>query len=234
MPVRVKICGLTEPDDLGALAPLGVDAIGLNFCAGSPRRLTPERAEVLLAARPHGVLAVGVFADAPAAHVAELAERLALEAVQLHGDEPPEHARWLHAADLRVIKAFRLGAPEHLAAMEAWLQHAARLDALPEAVLLDAAVPGLQGGTGRTLPDELLDLLAARLPRWDALLPAWRQLTWVLAGGLNPANVAERLARCPLPIAMVDTASGVESAPGRKDPARVAAFVAAARSHGPA
>jgi phosphoribosylanthranilate isomerase len=228
--LRVKICGLTEPDQLAALGSLGVDAVGLNFCDGSPRRLSPDRAEQLLARRPRGLLAVGVFAHQPAAHVAELADRLGLDAVQLHGDEPPEHVRWLHTAGLRVLKAFRLGAAEHLAALEDWLQLATQLDALPEAILLDSAVPGRLGGTGQTLPDDVMDLLAARLPRWDSVLPAWRRLHWVLAGGLTPENLADRLARCPLPISMVDAASGVESAPGRKDLDRVARFIAAARA----
>jgi phosphoribosylanthranilate isomerase len=227
--VRVKICGFTDPGDLRAVAGLGLDAIGLNFCAASPRRVDPDRAERILEACPAGTLAVGVFADTPAAHVAELAVRLGLDAVQLHGDEPPDHVRRLHAAGLRVIKAFRLGEPEHLAAMERWLESARDAESRPGAVLIDAAVPGQLGGTGRAVPDPVFDLIAARLTRWDVLLPAWRDLAWILAGGLNPDNVAERAARCPLPLAMVDAASGVESSPGRKDHARVAAFVAAAR-----
>ncbi len=228
--MRIKICGLTNPEDVRALEGLGVDAVGFNFCDGSPRRIDPPQAAGLIDAMPNGLLAVGVFADMPAAHVAEQATRLGITTVQLHGDEPPEHVRLLQAADLAVIKAFRLGEPEHLAHMEAWLQIAQT--APPDAILIDAAVPGVQGGSGRAIATSMLQLLAARLHRWDQLLPTWRNWTWILAGGLNPENLSERIALCPLPISMIDTASGVEAAPGRKDPKRIAAFVEAA--HAPA
>jgi phosphoribosylanthranilate isomerase len=132
--------------------------------------------------------------------------------VQLHGDEPPGCPAAL--PNLKVVKAFRLGDASDVRRMVAWLDEAGRLGRTPDAVLVDAYVPGLAGGTGRSIADALLDLLPA-LPRL------------VLAGGLTPANVAERVARVrPW---MVDVAGGVESAPGRKDPARVAAFIRAAR-----
>ncbi len=210
--VLVKVCGVTSVEDAAACAELGVDCIGLNFHPGSPRFVTESRAAEIIKALPESTRAVGVFVDRPPAEVARLADAVGLGIVQLHGDEPPEDV--LELARFQVVRAFR-PRPE-----DGWRrvnEHLLRLDALgwpPWAILVDAYVPGVAGGTGQVIDPRLLD--------------SWIEYPRViLAGGLNPANVAERIAQVrPW---MVDVASGVESSPGRKDPAAVAAFIRAAR-----
>ena len=211
---KIKVCGLTRVDDALACASAGVDWVGLNFHPASPRRVEPSTAAEIIAALPGTCEAVGLFVNRPADEVAEIARRLGLGVVQLHGDEPPEAVAAL--GHLRVVRAFRLADARAVDAMAAYLERAGSLGRLPDAVLLDAHVAGRAGGTGRTIADDLLDLL-----------PSLRLPPVILAGGLTPENVAVRVAR--VDPWMVDTASGVESAPGRKDPARVAAFVRAAR-----
>jgi phosphoribosylanthranilate isomerase len=210
--VRVKVCGLTTVADALAAASAGADWIGLNFYPPSPRFLTPERAAEIVAALPPSAEPVGVFVNRPPEEVAATAAHVGLRIVQLHGDEPAEDL--LALAGLRLIRAFRLAAAESIIKMEAFLARAQRLGRTPDAVLIDAYMPGQPGGTGCSIAAELLD----RLP----LLPHL-----ILAGGLTPENVAERIAQVrPW---MVDVAGGVESSPGHKDPARVAAFILAAK-----
>jgi phosphoribosylanthranilate isomerase len=212
--VLVKVCGLTTPADAEAAAAAGADWIGLNFHPPSPRRVDEATAARILAALPAGVEPVGLFVDRPAAEVAAIAARLGLRTVQLHGSEPVEDLPAL--SHLRVVRAFRLGTVEDVARMAAYLARAAELGHAPHAVLVDAFVAGAAGGTGVAIAAPLLEILP-RLPRL------------ILAGGLTPANVAERVALVrPW---MVDVASGVEApgSPGRKDPALVAAFVRAAK-----
>jgi phosphoribosylanthranilate isomerase len=170
-------------------------------------------AEGIIAALPASVAAVGVFVDRPAGEVLEVAERLGLKIVQLHGQEPPEDLLALEG--LRIIRAFRPARPSAWSGVNEYLARARALGRVPDAVLIDAHRPDQSGGTGATIAEEVLDCMP-RLPRL------------ILAGGLTQENVAERVARVrPW---MVDVASGVENAPGRKDIARVAAFVRAARS----
>jgi phosphoribosylanthranilate isomerase len=210
--VRIKVCGLTRPDEALVCARLGADWIGLNFHPGSPRRVDPGAAAEIVAALPAETEAVGLFVDRPPAEVAALADRLNLRVVQLHGEEPPEDLRAL--ASLTIIRAFRLSDAAAVARMIAYLRRCEGLGRTPDAVLVDAYVAGQAGGTGQEIASDLL-----------ALLPPLPRL--VLAGGLSAENVAERVARVrPW---MVDVASGVESSPGRKDPERVAAFIRAAR-----
>jgi phosphoribosylanthranilate isomerase len=211
--VRVKVCGVTRVEDAIACAAAGVDWIGLNFHPGSPRFVRPATAADILGQLPASVRAVGVFVDRPAAEVARLAGELGLEIVQLHGQEPAEDL--IALAHLEVIRAFGLNGRSACDEVTAYLSLARSLGRSPDAVLIDAAVAGRSGGTGATIADDILD----RLPSLPRL---------ILAGGLTPRNVAERVARVrPW---MVDVASGVECAPGIKDVLSVAAFVAAARS----
>jgi phosphoribosylanthranilate isomerase len=210
--VRVKICGVTCVGDAMACAEAGADWIGLNFHPASPRSVEIARAAEIIAALPASTEPVGVFVDQPPEAVALLAERLGLGIVQLHGQEPVDDLKVL--GHLRIIRAFRIERAAGWAEMTHYLDRAKALGRLPDAVLIDAYIPGLPGGTGATIDEDVLDCV-----------PPLSRL--ILAGGLNPANVAERVARVrPW---MVDVASGVESAPGRKDLARVAAFIAAAR-----
>jgi phosphoribosylanthranilate isomerase len=210
--VRVKICGLTRVDEAIACAELGADWIGLNFHPPSPRYVAPELAAAIVAALPASASAVGVFVDRPAQEVAEAAARAGIGIIQLHGQEREEDLIALKS--LQIIQAFRL---DRAAAWSRVIDYIARADALgrlPDAVLIDAYVPGQLGGTGSLVADAVIDSIPP-LPRL------------ILAGGLNPDNVAERAGRArPW---MVDVASGVESAPGRKDLARVEAFIRAAR-----
>ncbi|MBV8605958.1 MAG: phosphoribosylanthranilate isomerase [Singulisphaera sp.] len=210
--VRIKVCGLTRPADALACASAGADWIGLNFHPGSPRCIAPGLAAEIIATLPITASAVGIFVDRSPAEVVELADRLGLRIVQLHGQEPPDDLAAL--CHLRVIRAFRLGDAEDVARMVRYLRRADELGRPPDAVLIDSLVPGRAGGSGHAIEADLLSLIPS-LPRL------------ILAGGLTPENVADRIARVrPW---MVDVASGVESAPGLKDPARVNAFIKAAR-----
>jgi phosphoribosylanthranilate isomerase len=213
--VRVKICGVTSVDDALECVTAGADWIGLNFHPASPRFLDLARAASIVTALPPSVSPVGVFVDRPAAEIAALARSLGLQIVQLHGEEPPEDL--LALGHLQLIKAFRLSRAAGWSTVIDYVERARNLGRVPDAILIDAYVPGQAGGTGASVEDELLDAIPP-LPRL------------ILAGGLTVENVAAKVARVrPW---MVDVASGVESAPGRKDSARVAAFVRAAKSAG--
>jgi len=209
----VKICGVTRLDDALACASAGADWIGLNLYPGSPRFVPEAEAALIVAALPPSVCAVGIFVDRSPVEVADVATRLGLTIVQLHGHEPPEDLAELDR--LQVIRAFRLEQADSWVEVNRYLDRAQALGRSPDAVLIDSYRSGQAGGTGATIADELLDGIPP-LPRL------------ILAGGLNPRNVAARVARVrPW---MVDVASGVETAPGRKDLALVASFISAARS----
>lgn len=199
-PVLVKVCGLTDPGDAVECAALGVWAIGVVFAPESSRRVTPEAARRVVDALPPEVRKVGVFVDPQPGEVAEIVEASGLTDVQVHGSRVDVAA--IRAACARpVFQGFAVGGPEALDA-------ARRSDA--DLVMLDASVPGRHGGTGTTFDWSLLE--GADLGR-----------PFVLAGGLTPANVAEAVRRARP--AIVDVSSGVERAPGRKDPELVRAFI---------
>lgn len=211
--VRIKVCGLTNVAQALDCAAAGADWVGLNFHPGSPRRVDVALAAEIVAALPSSTAAVGLFVDRPPDEVAAVADRTQIGIVQLHGQEPPEDLMKLR--HLRLVRAFRIGSAEAITAMVAYLRRAEELGRGPDEVLVDAYVPGCSGGTGHAIADPLVSNLPS-LPRL------------ILAGGLTPENVAERVALArPW---MVDVASGVESAPGQKDPARVTAFIQSARS----
>ena len=210
---RIKICGITNVEDAQAATDAGADAIGLNFYEKSPRVIVPETARQMAEAVGNAIAKVGVFADAPASEIVETFDRVGLDWIQLHGDEPPELLAEL--GDRPVIKAMacREGG---LGRVAEYLERCRALDRLPRAVLIDAYAPGQVGGTGKVVD-------------WDRLAD-WREtlggVPLVLAGGLTPENVDRAIATVR-PRA-VDTASGVESSPGKKDAVMVAAFVVAA------
>jgi phosphoribosylanthranilate isomerase len=208
---RIKICGITTPDDAVVAARAGADAIGVNFYRPSPRFVARPRE--IVDALPAGVWKVGVFVNSPPEAACELFDSLGLDLVQLHGDEPPEHL--LQLGKRPVLKAFRCG--HDLRNVAEHLQRCEELGCRPAGVLIDAAVPGQYGGTGAA-PD--WDLIA----RDRGLLG---DLPLVLAGGLRADNVAQAISAVR-PTA-VDVASGVEASPGRKSPDLVARFVATAR-----
>lgn len=200
---HVKVCGVTSAEDVQLCVAAGVDAIGLNFAPASPRCLTLEAARALVSGIPSHILSVGVFVDADLEQLLHYKEALGLRCLQLHGDETPD---LLERVLPHAYKALRVrGADVHA--------EAARFGG--EDILLDAYVPGAHGGTG------------ARFD-WNLARELGRTRRVVLAGGLTPENVAEAI-RVAQPFC-VDVASGVESAPGRKDAAKVQAFVRAARA----
>lgn len=200
--VRVKVCGVTSVAQAVECADAGVDALGVNFVASSPRRVDVDVARAIARAVGTRVLVVGVVAGSSVDAMRALREATGVGCLQLHGDES--------AADVEALLPHA-----YKAVRVAGTGDVARADAMPgEYVMVDAKVPGALGGTGRTVDWALVAPLAAR-----------RRL--VLAGGLTPDNVATAIAACrPW---CVDTASGVESAPGVKDLAKVRAFIAAAR-----
>lgn len=209
---RVKICGITNAEDARHAAGAGADAIGINFYGGSVRAVTLDQARGIAEAAPAEVAKVGVFVNAGADEVRQTAERLNLDYVQLHGDESPSVLGEL--AGLRVILAFRLGNAGWRPLVD-YLDECRRLAAMPVAVLADACREGAYGGTGQAI-----DWAVAR--QFHELQLG---IPLILAGGLTPQNVGEAIAA--VSPAAVDTASGVESSPGCKDPSKVDAFIAA-------
>ena len=201
--VRVKVCGVTTVDDAVGSVDLGAELVGLNFWRRSPRRCELSAARAIEETVCGRARVVGVFVDATAEEVRRVLGETGIGWAQLHGDEEPGV---LEALLPGAYKALRVGT-DGVDAI------AARYGG--EHLLLDASVPGMAGGTGRTF-----DWSHARA------LAGSRQL--ILAGGLTPENVAEAV-RAVRPWA-VDVARGVERAPGVKDLARVRAFVDAARS----
>jgi phosphoribosylanthranilate isomerase len=212
---RVKICGITSTNDAHLAARAGADAIGLNFCPASSRWIDAALAEEIFAALPGHVVKVGVFVNEAPPVVCETHDRLGLDLIQLHGDEPPEFLAQLGSR--KVMRAFRHG-QDGLKPVGDYLARCQALGRSPDLILLDAFRPGHYGGTGETWNwTTLVDY-----PRPPELPPL------VLAGGLRPDSVAEAI-RIVGPAA-VDVASGVESSPGRKDPQRLEAFVREARA----
>jgi phosphoribosylanthranilate isomerase len=210
----IKICGLRDVATAQAVAELRPSAIGLNFYAGSLRRIDEATAAAIVRVLPSGIEAWGVFVNHPAAEVRRIAACCGLHAVQLHGDETPEQIAEL--APLRVIRAFRVG-EAGLDEMAAYLEACRRAGAIPSACLIDARVEGAYGGTGLVAPWELL-AKESRRSSWPPL---------ILAGGLTPENVADGI-RVVHPWG-VDVAGGGESSPGVKDLERVRRFIEASR-----
>ena len=211
---QIKICGITSVDDGQTVAAAGADAVGLNFYPKSPRFITPEKARQIVDALPAELVKAGLFVNAAVEDVCQTYDQLGLDLIQLHGDEPPGLLAELGPRP--VMRAFRLG-PAGFGPVAEYLQNCRALGCPPKMILVDAHVEGKYGGTG-----EVADWAAVRRFLSETEFPPL-----VLAGGLAPQNVAEAI-RTARPAA-VDTASGVESSPGRKDPAAVVEFVRAAR-----
>jgi phosphoribosylanthranilate isomerase len=215
---QIKICGITNPRDAETAVRAGADAIGLNFYHQSKRFLRHEQAAEIAATVGSAAVRVGVFVNATPAEVVSVIDKVPLDMLQLHGDENPQVVREIaDAARLPMIRALRWSHSREHEINE----HIAGLAALgigPCFVLIDGFVSGEYGGTGQTSD-------------WGGIAN-WRQpcqasLSLALAGGLNPENVAAAIAAVR-PDA-VDTASGVESSPGIKDPRLVEMFVANAK-----
>jgi phosphoribosylanthranilate isomerase len=196
--MMIKICGITNVDDARAAVENGATALGFNFFPASPRFVTADEAGRVIASLPATVCKVGVFVNLAPEQVAETARSLALDVAQLHGDETSAQ----FPRGVRVWKAVRVDAEFRPEA----------LDAYPaEAVLLDSGATGLYGGSGQTFD-------------WSRAAGSKRKI--VLAGGLDADNVARAIEQAR-PWG-VDACSRIEASPGKKDHARMAAFLKAA------
>jgi phosphoribosylanthranilate isomerase len=206
MRTRVKLCGITTIDDAKLAADAGAWAIGLIFAEESPRRCDVATAAEIGAAMRRRVEVTGVFLNSPLDEVVELADLCSLSMIQLHGDEGPTFcAEAAHRTGCKVVKAARVRDKASVQALRAFR-------VAVDFHLLDAYAEGAHGGTGQTFPWELAKERGAGPPL-------------ILSGGITPGNVAEAIAGLR-PFA-VDSASGTESGPGVKDPAKVAALVRA-------
>jgi phosphoribosylanthranilate isomerase len=207
---RVKVCGITRPEDAELAVELGAWALGFILWRRSPRAADPAVAAGIALALRRRVELVGVFVNASLEEIALAAEALHLSHVQLHGDEGPAFcAEARRRTGAKVIKAVRVASAADFQALERF--HT-------DLHLLDAAAGGKRGGTGET---------------WDWALAARRRRTVpvILSGGVTAENVATGIGAVD-PYA-VDVASGVEAAPGVKDPDKLAAFMAAAAAAQP-
>jgi phosphoribosylanthranilate isomerase len=200
---RVKICGITNWADARRAFQAGADFLGFNFYRQSPRYISPARAANIVRRLPKSVSSVGVFVNESEPSVLEIARQVGLAYVQLHGDETPETVRSL-ARSVRVIKALRVRKPFRVAELSRFRG--------ASAFLLDGFDKRARGGTGKTFD-------------WAVARRARRGRRIFLAGGLTPENVSEASRRVK-PFAL-DVCSGVESSPGKKDPARLLAFMGA-------
>ncbi len=202
MPTRVKVCGITRLEDATLACELGAAALGFNFYPKSARYIAPGIAAGIIRCLPPFVTAVGIFADEPEAErVAAVSREAGVGTIQLTGPRFPAGEE--HLAFFSMIRSVSVGnsfRPEHLAKLQA------------KAFLLDAYDPKLAGGTGRTFD-------------WNLAREGKQYGRIILAGGLTPENVGDAI-RQVRPYA-VDVASGVESAPGVKDAAKLRAFFTA-------
>ncbi len=201
MTIRIKICGVTDPDDALAAIDAGADMVGLNFSIQSVRHVSLELARSIIRAVPHFQNFTGVFVEQSSDEVEALRHELGLAHRQTYATPwPAGH-----------IAAFRVRTAEDIAEIHALLDTSHK----PMAVLIDSFVPGAMGGTGHKAP-------------WELLAGQDFGVPLILAGGLTPDNVAEAI-RVVRPWG-VDVASGVESSPGRKDAGKMRAFVRAVRA----
>jgi phosphoribosylanthranilate isomerase len=203
MAVRIKVCGITRCEDAEMAVGLGADFIGLNFYPPSPRCLTLDSAAAIARVAKGRAQLVGIFVNAPRTYIEERLESLELDLLQFHGDDDA-----LKGWPVPVIRALRLRSDAELDAINIGIG-----EIKANFILLDTFHPQLFGGTGQARQLEALSTLDLRRV--------------FVSGGLTPENVGEAAALNPYAL---DVASGVESAPGIKDPGKLASFIANARS----
>ena len=199
--MRIKICGITKPQQAKEIVELGATALGFICVERSPRYVTRSQIKAII-----DVLApvdtIGVFADAEVSQIIETVQATGITGVQLHGAESPAFCQQLQErlpSEVEIIKAFRIKTPESLKETAIYQEYV-------DTVLLDAYHPQMLGGTGQTL-------------NWSDLQQFQPQLPWILAGGLTPPNVKEALSQ--LKPDGIDLSSGVERSPGDKDLVKV-------------
>ncbi len=203
--VRVKICGITNTEDAVMAIEAGADALGFVFHGKSPRFITPDNAAEIIRKLPPFVTTVGLFVNPDIGFVNSTADSCGIDIIQLHGDET---ADFCSRVNRRVVKVFRIRNEESLSSIK---------DYRVAGFLLDAYSPEAYGGTGKTF-------------NWDIARDAKKYGPVILAGGLSPENVRQAIERVK-PYA-VDVSSGVEAAPGRKDPGKVREFIKMAKGVG--
>jgi len=213
-PPKVKICGITNLEDAEMAVDLGAWALGLIFYDGSPRRCSLAEAQTIVARLRRRALLCGVYVNAPLDEVVATSETLGLGMLQFHGEEGPAYcAEASRRTGAQIVKAAQVAGPGDLRDLERFHVDFHLLDARSRA----PGAQGLRGGTGETFDWTLLGGRRSRVPL-------------ILSGGLHAGNVAEAIALSH-PFA-VDSASGTEAAPGRKDPERLRAFIQASVATG--
>lgn len=211
MAVEAKICGINDPQAMNAAVQAGAAHVGLVFFPPSPRAVSPQEAAMLAARAPASLNLVGLFVNPEDSLIDQVLEAVPLDIIQLHGKEPPERVAQIRARTGReVMKAIGLKTREDLAAIKAY-------EPVVDYLLFDAKAPE-----------------GAKLPGGNAVAFDWTLLEektwekpWMLAGGLTPANVATAVKLTGAPC--VDTSSGVEDEPGKKNPQMIRDFIGALR-----
>jgi len=200
---KIKICGITNLNDALASVNLGADALGFIFVPNTSRYIEPQKAAEIIAQLPPFVTTVGVFADDSVEHIKKIADQCRLDALQLHGQESPDFCLNLNR---KVIKAFRIKNEKNLTVLPQYTV---------SAYLLDTYIKGAIGGTGAIFD-------------WKLALEAKKYGLVILAGGLNPENVAGAIQQVH-PYG-VDVSSGVEAEAGKKDHSKLKNFIQTARN----
>ncbi len=208
----VKFCGFTQPTDIEIATELGVDAIGLVFYPPSPRAVTIAQAQQLINAVPAFTSVVALVVNMQSTELLDLADKVAFDIIQFHGDESPEQCQQLaNSVNKRWIKALRINTEQ-----DTQESVQTKIDSFASAgassILLDAYNPQKYGGTGDRFD-------------WN-LIPKDSALPIILAGGLDASNVAATL---DLPIYALDVSGGIESVKGKKDPAKMRGFMKAVK-----
>jgi phosphoribosylanthranilate isomerase len=200
--MRVKICGITQPQQSIAIASLGATALGFICVPSSPRYVTIAQIQAALAPLPPNIDKIGVFANTTISEICQVVQESGLTGVQLHGDETPEFCYQLRQSlsQVEIIKALRVRSLEHLQTTTNYTDYV-------DTLLLDAYHPQQLGGTGQTLDWQMLERFSPSLP-------------WFLAGGLTPDNILTALSQ--ITPNGIDLSSGVEHSPGNKDLDQVA------------
>jgi phosphoribosylanthranilate isomerase len=200
--MRVKICGITKPEQGKAIAKMGATALGFICVHSSPRYVTVDSIQTIKSQLPPFIDTIGVFANAEKTEITQLIKATGLSGVQLHGEETPEFCLELRQTlkNIEVIKALKI---KNINSLDRVSYYYNSVDTL----LLDAYHPQLLGGTGKVIP-------------WQELTNFSPPIPWLLAGGLNPDNILEALKI--LQPSGIDLSSGVERSPGDKDLDKVA------------